>query len=227
MSGLKQSENMDKLRLPYVNLPHEFLTLLKSHIPVTTAPSLILDHLKANRSLTAILEAAFQEFTGKHGLDQALMGLGWANFRDRIASIYVYKVIYGNFPTKTDMGLVEDIKQIESQFSEHALHSYSRLFLLGFYLKLANVDLKIPIEVKSLLKLTQGRSQRIDWLILILMHLLEGLGEKTVATGIAAGKKLDELYPLMSSSARESMLNNLLAYGASIEEADVFLYERI
>jgi hypothetical protein len=41
------------------------------------------------------------------------------------------------------------------------------------------------------------------------------------------GRKFDELYDLMSPENKKNMLENLLAYGASIQEQDIFLYDKI
>ena len=120
----------------------------------------------------------------------------------------------------------------------HGVTSFSRVFLLGFYLRLANlqiqrrennkfIEIKIPEEIGAFLKLSQGRSEKIDWLILITMHLLNGLGDKLLMNALMQGKKFEELYELMSSENKKIMLENLLAYGASIQEQDVFLYDKI
>lgn len=229
---------MKNLHFPFVNLPREFVTLLKSNLNVTSSPAPVFDLIRPNRALFTILENAFKEFDDGRGVEKVMMALGWSNFRERMGSIYIYKTIYGNFPTKTDMELVEDIKQLETRFADHAVHSYSRLFLLGFYLKLANIEIqrrennhfleiKVPDEISLLLKMSEGRSERIDWLILILIHLNQGLGEKMLMNALIAGKKFDELYQLMPLDAQEIMNQNLLAYGASIHEPDVFLYDKI
>lgn len=229
---------MVKFHLPFVNMPAEYVTLLKSNLSVTTSASPIFDSLRSNRALMMILETAFKEFDDGRGVEKVMLALGWANFRDRMASLFVYKMIYGDYPSKTDMELVEDIKFLESQYSDHAVHSFSRLFLLGFYLKLANIqirerennqflEIKIPHEIGTILKLSQGRSERIDWLILILTHLYHFLGEKLLVNNLISGKKFDEIYALLPKDARELMHQNLLAYGASINEPDVFLYDKI
>ncbi|WP_408097054.1 hypothetical protein ACJVC5_18630 [Peredibacter sp. HCB2-198] len=229
---------MKKLHLPYVNLPSEFITLLKSNLSVTTSPAPIFDVIRPNKALYMVLEKAFQEFDDGRGLEKTMMALGWANFRDRTASLYISKFIYGEFPQITSMELVEDIKNLEQKYLDHGVHSFSRLFLLGFYLKLANIqiqrrehnqylEIKVPEEVGAILKLSQGRSEKIDWLILIIMHLLNAFGDKMLTNALLSGKKLEELYDLMSPDARQFMMDNLLAYGASIKEQDIFLYEKI
>lgn len=229
---------MQKIALPYIILPTEFITLLKSNISVTTSPAPVFDVLRPNQALYLSMEEAFKEFDDGRGLEKTMLALGWTNFRERLASMYVYKALHGHFPVQTDMELVEDIRQLEMRFANHTIQGVSRVFLLGFYLRLANIQIqkrtsnqfmetKIPDEVNSYLRLSQGRSEKIDWLILILMHLSNTLGEKLVLNAIAAGKKLHELYPLMSTDARKLMSDNLLAYAASIQEADMFLYEKV
>jgi hypothetical protein len=229
---------MKKFHLPFVNLPQEFLQLLKSNLSVTSSPAPVFDIIRPNKALYAILERAFKEFDDGRGVEKVMLALGWQNFRERMASVYVYKTIYGDYPGHTNMELVEEVKTFEARFQDHSVHGYSRLFLLGFYLKLANIEIqrrednqfmeiKIPEDVQAFLKLSQVRSEKIDWLILILTHLNLGLGEKLLMNALISGKKFTELYEMMSREAQELMNQNLLAYGASIQESDIFLYEKI
>jgi hypothetical protein len=229
---------MIKLQFPFVNLPQEFVTLLKSNLSMTNAPEPILELISQNHALKSVLETAFSEFNGGRGIEKVIKALGWSNFRDRMASIYVYKSKYGDYPFKTDMELVDEIKSLENRFTDHSVNSFSRLFLLGFYLKLANLDiqqrednhfleLSIPPEIGSLLKLSQGRTERIDWLILILHQMNAAMGEKMIMNSLISGKKFEDIYALMPKDAQEVMAQNLLAYGASIQEPDVFLYEKV
>lgn len=229
---------MSKLLFPFVNLPQEFVTLLKSNHYVTSSTVSVMDIIRSNPALTSVLETAFSEFDDKRGLEKIITVLGWPNFRERMASVYVYKCIYGDFPSRTDTELVDEIKSLESRFRDHSVNSFSRIFLLGFYLKLANLEIqhrednkylefKVPPEIGSLLKLSQGRSERIDWLILILIHLNASIGEKMLINGLVAGKKFEELFVLMSKDSQELMSQNLLAYGASIQENELFLNEKV
>ena len=229
---------MIKLHFPFVNLPREFVSLLKCNLSVKNTSGPIWDIISPNKALCSILETAFREFDDGRGFERVMMVLGWSSFRDRMASVYIYKYIFGDYPDKTDLDLVEDIKSIESRFSSHCVNSFSRLFLLGFYLKFTNLELQkkqdnkfleiiIPPEIGNLLKLSQGRSERIDWLILILIHLNLSLGEKMLVSHLIAGKKFEEMYFLMSKDDQTIMCQNLMAYSASIEEPDMFLYEKV
>ena len=226
------------MNLPFVNMPQEFVTLLKSNLPGTTNSEPIFEIIRKNKALYSILENSFDEFDDGRGLEKLMIALGWFNFRDRMASVFIYKKIYGNYPAKTDMNLVDEIKDLEHRLSDHAVHSYSRLFLLGFYFKLAQLHMRekennpflefnVPAEVENLLKLSQGRSERTDWLVLILMHLLVHIGPKMITTSLAQGKKFEDLYGYLTEEARKGMHDNLLAYGASIGEQDIFLYDKI
>jgi len=89
------------------------------------------------------------------------------------------------------------------------------------------MEFKIPDEIMILLRLSQIKSEKIDWLILILTHLIWGIGYNTLLTSIANGKKIDDLYSSLDTDARRIMFDNLLAYGLSIYEQDFFLYQKI
>lgn len=229
---------MQNISLPHVILPGEFVTLLKSNLSVTTSPAPIFDVIRPNVALYSVLEKAFKEFDDGRGVEKTMIALGWSNFRDRMASIFIYKSIYGNYPQKSNMELVEEIKDLETSFVDHSIHSISRCFLLGFYLKMANIqnqnrgsnsfsEIKVPAEAIRVLNITQGRSEKIDWLILVVMHLLEALGEKMLMNYLASGKKYEELYKYLTLEQQKNMMNNLLAYGVSIQEKDIFIYDKI
>ncbi len=184
-------------------------------------------------------DIAFKEFNDGRGLEKTMVALGWANFRDRFASIYIYKAIHGKFPLKTDMGLVEDILKFESTYGESSVSGQSRAFLLGFYLKLAQIkyqeteknkflEFRLPDDILvPLLKLSQGRAEKIDWLILLLFHLAEALGDKSLAGALVSDKSFDEIYQHMPEDARKLMHENLLTYAVSIYESETFLYQKV
>jgi hypothetical protein len=236
MDPIKLVGNMKKLYLPYIILPSEFVTLLKSNLSAESHYQLIHEIISKNEGLYCLIEKSFKEFDEGRGFERTLKALGWTSFRERMASLYIFKCINGIYPEETNMALVEDLKDLEAQYSSYSVHGSSRLFLLGLFLKFANLNLKkkenfqemiIPDEIGVYLRLSQVKSLKIDWVILILLHLLQSLGDKMLLSSLAAGKNIDDLYILLNPEARKEMLKNLLAYGASINEPDMFLYEKI
>lgn len=230
---------MTSLHLPFVKLPEEFVTLLKRNMSAVASPEQVFDLLRPNKALYQLLETSFKELDDGRGLPKTMMALGWHNFRNRMASLYIYKTIYGSYPSRSDLTLVEDLILFESKFREQDVHSHSRTFLLGFYLKLAQLqiqkkennkflDLNFPTDqVLAMLKVSQGRSAKSDWLILMTAHLLTALGEKTMAHALISGKSFNEIYQRMDISSRRLLHQNLLAYSASVQEPDNFLYEKV
>jgi len=229
---------MHKFFLPHIVLPSEFLTFLKLNLASANSQNVVSELFHSNVSLEKYLESVFDEFSSGKGLSKSISVLGLHNFRDRLAGIYIHKVLNGQFPTKSQADLIEDVKDFEFRFSGHGIHGVSRSFLLGFYLKMANIEnkkkglgtfteLKIPEEIGAFLRLSQVKSEKIDWLILILLHLLSSLGDKVLLNALMSGKKIDELLLQMSDESRKMMFENLLSYSVSINDPDLFLYEKI
>lgn len=230
---------MKKLNFPHIILPKEFTQLLKSNLSSNSSADEVFSVLKANRGLYEVLDVAFKEFNDGRGLEKTMIALGWSNFRDRLASLYVYKAIHGRFPLKSDMGLVEDIRKFESTYAEISVSGSSRIFLLGLYLKLAQIrtqeleknkflEFRLPEEIVTpLLKLSQVRSERPDWVILLTYHLSEALGTKTLAGALVSGKTFDDIYEMLTEDMKRHLHDNLLTYAMSIQEPETFLYEKI
>ena len=185
-----------------------------------------------------ILERSFKEFDDGRGVEKVMVSLGWAHFRDRFASLYIFKSIYGHFPQKTDMSLVEDIKNLETLYSDFSIQSFSRLFLLGFYLSLANIEVRhkegqsnvpldLPIEVLDVMRLSQVRSERIDWLILMIWHYISYMGKSQLMQKLMTGASFSDLYQALQPEQQLHLTQNLLTYGASILEDEVFFYEKV
>jgi hypothetical protein len=222
------------LNLPALVLPQEFVHLLKSPSAATVAQ----DMLRVSNGLTMVMERAFREFDEhRTGLPKVASALGWSHFRERMASVYVFKALHGSFPEKTDMELVADIHDFENRFVERSVAGNSRLFLLGFYLRLLNTYLAmredggegvlIPASVERVLNLRQVRTDKPDWLVLLCWHLDSYLGTDELLRLIGSGAKWEELFRRLSDPQRFQLISNLLSYGASIQEEDPFLYERI
>lgn len=216
-------------QLPYVHLPKELVDLLKANLSSANLSEKISSSIHGNRALSFLVESTFPEFYDSKKLDKMIVALGWNGFRDRLSSLYVVKARTGRFPERADASTVEEISEFEKRFIQYGVGGFSRSYLLGLYLALVNpsVRIDIPEEIDLYLRLSQNRSEKIDFLILILCHLYHGLGEEFLLTALANGKKIDELYELLDIDFRNKMSDNLLAYSASIDEADMFLYGKV
>lgn len=225
------------VHLPALVLPKEFLSLLKEPNS-SQKSSQIISVLRSNPALSMVLEKAFAEFDEHQiGLEKISTTLGWDHFRDRMSSVYIYKILNSVFPDKTDMDLVDEIKIFEKRFSDKTLAGNSRLFILGFYLKILNLfeshqntDVSlthISKSVDKILNLSKARTDKPDWLVLMAWHLVEFLGESALSQLIHKGASWKELYHHLKEDQKFHLVSNLLSYGASIHEDDPFLYERI
>jgi hypothetical protein len=228
---------MSELHFPFIPLPQESLILFKTNFSSSPSPASVIEILKDNRAFYRVLEVSLSEFSDGQNLEKAIKVLGWSNFKERMTSLYVHKVIYGEYPSKTQIQLIEDIKHFENQFRDHSVTGFSRLFLLGFYLKLANMELQyseehstdiiLGPEINTILKMSQGRSEKIDWLLLIIYHFNIFLGTEVLLGLLKKSKSFEDIYALLLPKQLTVLANNMLAYGASIQESDFFLYEKI
>ena len=225
------------VHLPALVLPKEFLTLLKEPNSAQKS-SQIIAVLRSNPALSMVLEKAFGELDEHQiGLEKISTILGWDHFRDRMSSVYIYKILHSVFPDKTDMDLVEDIKVFEKRFSDKTLAGNSRLFMLGFYFKVlklfesyqsTDVSLtKVSAGVDKIIALSKARTDKPDWLVLMVWHLVEFLGEAALTQLVQKGTSWKDLYSKLKEEQKFHLVSNLLSYGASIHEDDPFLYERI
>ena len=224
------------LNLPALVMPAEFVTLLKN--PTAATSGAVPQMLRGAPGLTMVMERAFKEFDEHQmGLEKVSTLLGWAHFRDRMASVYLFKALHGSFPDKTDMDLVEGIRVFETRFVDKSLTGSSRLFLLGLYLSFFNTylsmrddaspEVKIPATVDRVLALKQVRTDKPDWLVLLCWHYVTFFGSDELVRLIEANTRWESLYERLTDAQRFTLVSNLLSYGASIQEEDPFLYERI
>lgn len=226
------------IHLSALVLPGEFVGLLKTSATAGGGSLPVIDVLRKSPGLNLLLERAFHEFNEhKIGIEKIVTTLGWSNFRDRMASVYVFKALHGTFPDSTELDLIAPALALEARFTEKSVTGTSRLFLLGFYLRFLNVYLRmkdegaaevaVPASVDRILALRTLKTDRPDWLILLCWHLDQFLGTDAVVAGIERGEAWPAFYEKLTAPQKFQLHSNLLSYGASIQDDDPFLYERI
>ncbi|MFP5492945.1 MAG: hypothetical protein ACLGG0_15695, partial [Bacteriovoracia bacterium] len=122
------------IHLPALVLPGEYIALLKVPTAASGTGLPVVDMLRKTPALYMVMERAFQEFNEhKIGLEKIATTLGWSNFRDRMASVYIFKALHGTFPDKTEMELVQQAIDLEARFTDKSVTGTSRIFMLGMY----------------------------------------------------------------------------------------------
>ena len=79
----------------------------------------------------------------------------------------------------------------------------------------------------EVLSLSTSRTIKIDWVVILIQHLILFLGKDEVVELVKAGGKYQDIYDLLTEDQKKIYMNNLLAYGASINEKDIFISDHI
>lgn len=222
--------------LPYVSMPDHLTYLLRSNM--TSNGPLYRDihqYVYKRKGLYELVRKNFTDIDPYGAADKLVKSLGWSGFRDRLAAIYLNYMWRGSYGESNDLRTVQEILSLEQFLSTNTVQNYSRSFLLGFYLKSAELSgLIIPDdfqlkslvsdeELKGMLKAMGSRVIKIDWLILQLLHFRSYLGFSKLVQMLNRACSYAELYGELSMDQREEMAKNMLAYGASIEEINIFI----
>lgn len=229
------------LMLPVFKIPDEINWLFTSYfLNSKKSFSKISDEIYQSPFLKMVVNRVFKEYYKNENLEMMFNAIGWNGFRDRLASIYIYKLEHGQFPDNPQLQYVEEIKKFEQEFEGRAPEGDSRLFMLGFYLKLAQIHLKNehqytnenflvikPVVTKALSKGMQ-KSIRLDWLILTLMLLADCLTEEELFNVIDQHHgNFYKILGILNDEKKEYLIENLLAYGASINDNEMFIYDKV
>jgi hypothetical protein len=221
------------IQLIEVNLPPDFLVMLKmnTHFTVDNA-SKIIRHIHEHDPLKRLIQRTFSEFDSQKKIEGIISTLGWSNFRDRLTSVYLLKVLNGSFPFKTDPMLVNDLVSFEEKLVLHSVEGFSRSFMLGFYFKLIALhhhgtvekleNLEFYPHVQDAIELLpklKARMVKLDWLIIQLMHFCEALGKDAVGAHLENGDYHD-IYAKLPTEKQTQMVSNFLSYSYAIQDRE-------
>lgn len=222
--------------LPYVLMPDQFTYLLRANM--TSNGPLYRDihqYFYQRRGLHELVQANFSEIDPYGSADKLVKALGWQGFRNRLAAIYLNYMWSGRYDGSQAQDLIQEVVAIEEILQNYGVQNYSRGFLLGFYLKSAEVSgleldekwrpshLLADEELRGMLKAMGSRVIKIDWLILQLLHFRSYLGFKKLAQMLNRACSYAEIYGELDIEQREEMASNMLVYGASIGESEIFI----
>jgi hypothetical protein len=224
---------------PFVNLPDHYTQLLRVNMQSSGKNfSELQYYIAEHKGLYLMFRKIFEDIDSSGNVNKVLKSLGWHGVRDRFACLYIEKLINGQFPKNVQTGNCFGLLGLEDRLKPFCIGGYSRAFLLGFYFKMASIELSIAgdssgselikiDEVFEVLALSTSRTIKIDWVVILIQHLILFLGKDEVVELVRAGGKYQDIYELLTQDQKQIYINNLLAYGASINEKDIFISDHI
>lgn len=222
---------------PYALLPDGFTHLLRVNMQSSSKGFTGLkDYFIQRPDMSYLLKNCFQDIDESGNVDRIMKAVGWFGMRDRLASIYLYRLENGSYPKNSPGNTCEDILKFEEQFKRHTVDGYSRVFLLAFYAKFMLKDQKNTrpffdyLEAESLLKCLQAgksRAIKIDWLCVTLFHFNHFFGYEQCVEYLKKGTSFKNLWTKLSDEQQMSMTQSMMAYGAAINEPDLFVSDLI
>ena len=82
-------------------------------------------------------------------------------------------------------------------------------------------------ELIHILKKSKIKIVKVDWLLLSLYHLEGYLGRELLLGEIDKGIKFEKLYKKLTDEQKSVMMGNLLSYGYSIGDHEIFYSKTI
>ena len=199
----------------------------------------IVDYFQKEPFLRQLLLKALPTGEGKPSMEAQLSGYGIKGFRDRLGELYLAHMEQGIFPDDVEIDRVADVQDFENRFERFSTMSDYRVFMLGLYLKMKDQEslsmfsretdfLNIPLEVDEALAAGAGKTQRLDWMILVLTSLLKFWdGDKLLSLSSKGAKHVLAEIRQLDDKSKLIFFNDMSSYGHAIEENDFFLYQKV
>lgn len=216
---------------PMVNLPYQFTSLLRANMQIGgNSLDNIRVFINSQKSMVVLINLIFQDLGKKLELGSIVKAVGWTGFRDRMTNAYVDYALTGEFPSKPNIHNISSIIDLEEDVKPYTVAGFSRGFLLGFYLRMAQIQMEqkgrdfsiVTDELIKILKLSKIKIVKVDWLLLSLYHLEGYLGRDLLLSEIDKGVRFEKLYEKLTEDQMSVMMGNLLSYGYSIGDHEIF-----
>jgi hypothetical protein len=152
-----------------------------------------------------------------------------------MTNVYVDYALTGEFPTRPNIHNIASIIDLEEEVKSYTVAGFSRGFLLGFYLRMAEIQMEqqgrdfaiVTDELIDIFKKSKIKIVKLDWLLLSLYHLEGYLGRELLLDEIDKGIKFEKLYKKLTEEQKSVMMGNLLSYGYSIGDHEIFYSKTI
>lgn len=229
------------INLPNIQLPDSICQLCTQDFKNTKKSyAIIADIIQADPFLNILVNNCFQDFLQKGGLVGMLSSLGCKGFRDRVAQAYLSYVRIGGFPAKIILDDVNEVLDFERRFESIFVQDSSRVFLLGFYIKMCNQSLirlygegesetlNIPDDFETIFTINNIKSESPDWLIFVVWTFTQIFGvDKSRELLVRNHGRYHRIIPEFQKNEHDQFIEALLKYGHAINDKSFFLYEKV
>ena len=225
------------LSLETVNLPEYFVQLLNYDLMAREkAYKHYIMGIERSKSLDSLIKRYFNdELSPDRGIQSILNSIGGMGLRDKLCSVFMEESYLGRPPLVPDHMYVSEILLFEDLLKDFTVSGVSRSFLLGFFLASLKAkkgeefyhDEYLTPAFLAVMKHSQGRAVKIDWLVLLFFHFFQFFGEKKCIEMLNLGQGYQDFYQALNPTQRAQMVQNLMLYGQSVYDQEIFISEFI
>ena len=232
--------NEVKLNPVYANIPEAIAWICQQRLQNSNKTyQEIWDYFQQDQAMKLLLPRIFEKNHLGGDLKAQMSSYGVKGIRDRLASLFLFKVSESAQVKSVDLSYVLEVQQFEERFSDFSNEWDSRIFLLGFYLRVKDIkneiyndpedyELNIPLTVDEILSLGKAKIEKLDWLILIIKTLLKFKTKEEVVSWFRTdGDDINKLLADMSYENKKLFLKELLMYGHAISDLDFFVFDKV
>lgn len=221
-----------------VRLPECFTLLLLKTLRGTSDDQISLTSLVGNRSdLQMLFEKYFYDDQRIKTPTNILQTIGRDGIKNRLAAVFLFYEKHKCFPNDLNREMntahIVFLKKVEDLFTPLTAGGHSRAFLFAFFLAMnyckdnnGAKDLEIIFQdlerVASVLRQYNVRTVQIDWMVLLYNHLECFLDKDKFLNILNKKIPFNEIIDMLDSSKTTLLIKNLLSYGYSINESQIF-----
>lgn len=216
---------------PVINLPDYLTVILQSNMQVSGQNFEGLKKFIYSRPpLLVLVKKVFRDLGSNVDVGNIIKSLGWIGFRNRIVNAILEYELKGNFQDALDTSLIIDLVNLEEDLKSYEVSGYSRGFLLAFYLKMIEINREkhnkspfaLDLNFIPYFEFSNSRFPKIDWSYLMIVHFGEFLGEDKLKQKLVTKIGFDQIYSELREEHKITFAENMLSYGCSVGESDIF-----
>lgn len=220
-------------KLDYIDLPYEFIKLLKLVISNNEQKhERLIQYVKGSKDFNKVLRSIFSNNLNlSSSLVSILRSSEWDDIKLKIFHFYLNKASlkYTNNPFHFEdvLELINLEEQIDYSFPKGFGHCSTLLFYIVIdcfekQIDLLDHPLYIDNSIKRYLSHIDGKNKNIDLLIIILKHLDIFIGSAELTHMVAEKESFDTIYGQLKVTEQKTLLANLIAYSASTFQNNLF-----